>query len=399
MKTNTTELTGFASIVLIYAIDANPEGWVNEESLLDLASGGSSGKRKINDVLERLKDDGLIERRRVGGRGFYRRTDKGVTEARNIKDIVDVTNISSFANHDDGMSWKPEPGNPANFDELIGQKYAKNKILKNLRKAQKTGEMPIPMLLYGPSGSGKTLIAGLVSGHLQIPFISVSMADTTTNELLDAIELAEEGAVLFLDELQAAKRATKNALLVHLDPGRKRNFAVIAATTDPGDLALPLRRRFQMHIALEDYSLEEAELLVVQRAAGEGLLLEKSAALAIARSARSNPARITSLIAESEMLVDDGELLTHDAFLKHLDETGRDIRGVDESEIKMLVFLRDQCTRPAGMSKFVDVLGLDINFVREKLHFLREEHLVQNMGASGHSITRKGREYLESRHI
>ena len=133
MKTNTTELTGFASIVLIYAIDANPEGWVSEESLLDLASGGSSGKRMINDVLERLKDDGLIERRRVGGRGFYRRTDKGVTEARNIKDIVDVTNISSFANHDDGMSWKPEPGNPANFDELIGQKYAKNKILKNLR--------------------------------------------------------------------------------------------------------------------------------------------------------------------------------------------------------------------------------------------------------------------------
>jgi Holliday junction resolvasome RuvABC ATP-dependent DNA helicase subunit len=99
------------------------------------------------------------------------------------------------------------------------------------------------------------------------------------------------------------------------------------------------------------------------------------------------------------MLVDDGELLTHDAFLKHLDETGRDIRGVDESEIKMLVFLRDQCTRPAGMSKFVDVLGLDMTFVREKLHFLREEHLVQNMGASGHSITRKGREYLESRHI
>ena len=53
----------------------------------------------------------------------------------------------------------------------------------------------------------------------------------------------------------------------------------------------------------------------------------------------------------------------------------------------------------AGMSKFVDVLGLDMTFVREKLHFLREEHLVQNMGASGHSITRKGREYLESRHI
>ena len=124
MTTTATELTGFASIVLIYAVDSNAEGWVNEESLLDLASGGGAGKRMINDVLERLKDDGLIERRRVGGRGFYRRTEKGVFEARNIKDIVDVTNISSFATHDDGMSWKPEAGNPANFDELIGQKFA-----------------------------------------------------------------------------------------------------------------------------------------------------------------------------------------------------------------------------------------------------------------------------------
>jgi Holliday junction DNA helicase RuvB len=399
MTTTATELTGFASIALIYALDSNPEGWVNEESLLDLAIGGGSGKRMINEVLERLKDDGLLERRRVGGRGFYRRTERGLIEAHSIKDMVDLTNFSAFTTQDDGMCWKPEPGNPASFDQLIGQKFAKNKILKNLLKAQKTGEMPIPMLLYGPSGSGKTLIAGLVSGHLQIPFISVSMADTTANELLDAIELAEEGAVLFLDELQAAKRATKNALLVHLDPGRKRNFAVIAATTDPGDLALPLRRRFQMHIALEDYSLEEAEMLVIQRSQGEGLLLDKGAALAIARSARSNPARITALIAESQMLVDEGELLAQEAFLQHLEETGRDIRGVDDSEIKMLMFLRDQCTRPAGMSKFVDVLGLDINFVREKLHFLREEHLVQNMGASGHSITRKGREYLESRHL
>jgi hypothetical protein len=49
MTTTTTELTGFASIALIYALDSNPEGWVNEESLLDLAIGGGSGKRMINE--------------------------------------------------------------------------------------------------------------------------------------------------------------------------------------------------------------------------------------------------------------------------------------------------------------------------------------------------------------
>ena len=56
-----------------------------------------------------------------------------------------------------------------------------------------------------------------------------------------------------------------------------------------------------------------------------------------------------------------------------------------------------ESTGPAGMSKFVDVLGLDIGYVREKLHMLRREGLVKNMGRTGHIISKKGKEYLESR--
>ena len=72
---------------------------------------------------------------------------------------------------------------------------------------------------------------------------------------------------------------------------------------------------------------------------------------------------------------------------------------IDDIELEMLTFLRDESTGPAGMSKFVDVLGLDIGYVREKLHMLRREGLVKNMGRSGHTITRKGKDYLESRSL
>lgn len=389
--------SGFESIVLIYAIDSNPEGWINEDSLINLASGGSAAKRMINEVLDKLSDEVLVERRRVGGKGFFRRTDLGISTGRQLKSADDLSISGTFAVGEDGMTWKPERGNPKNFDELIGQSSAKNLILKNLKWSNRSGEMPMSMLLYGPSGSGKTLIAGLVSAYLGLPFISLSMADANSNELQTALELAEDGGVLFLDELQAAKKATKDSILVSLDPNKPKNFVAIAATTDPGDLSLPLRRRFPLEIPLVEYTVSEAEELVTQRAQGLDLRLEPGAAFMIARTARANPARITRLITEARMLVDDGEVLERKTFLGHLEDTGRDARGIDDTEIEMLTFLRDESTGPAGMSKFVDVLGLDMRYVREKLHMLRREGLVKNMGRTGHIISKKGKEYLETR--
>lgn len=391
--------TGLESLVLIYGIDSSPSGWINEDSLIHLATGGSSTKRVIDEVLSNLNYESLIERRKVGGKGFYRRTELGVSLGLTMKMDDDLLVTKTFVFGEDGMIWKPEVGNPKNFDELIGQSAAKNLILKNLKWSLRSGEMPMSMLLYGPSGSGKTLIAGLVSSYLGLPFISLSMADANPNELQVALELAEDGGVLFLDELQAAKKATKDSILVSLDPNKPKNFVAIAATTDPGDLNLPLRRRFPLEIPLVEYTVAESEELVNQRAEGLGLKLEPGAAFLIARTARANPARITRLINEARMLVEDNNLLERKDFLNHLEETGRDARGIDNIEIEMLTFLRDETTGPAGMSKFVDVLGLDMGYVREKLHMLRREGLVQNMGRTGHSITRKGREYLESRNV
>ena len=211
------------------------------------------------------------------------------------------------------------------------------------------------------------------------------------------MELAEDGGVLFLDDLLADKKATKDSILVSLDPNKPKNFFAVAATTDPGDLTVPLRRRFPLEIPLVEYTVAEAEELVTQRAQGLDLQLESGAAFIIARTARANPARITRLITEARMLVHDGEPLERMTFLNHLAETGRDARGIDDIEIEMLTFLRDESTGPAGMSKFVDVLGLDVGYVREKLHMLRREGLVKNMGRTGHIISKKGKEYLESR--
>jgi Holliday junction DNA helicase RuvB len=300
----------------------------------------------------------------------------------------------SIAVEETMVQWEPEPGAPAQLGDLIGQESAKYMIRKNLDWAARSGEFPAGMLIYGPSGIGKTMIAGIISLELAIPFIPLSMADTNYVELSDAVEMAQEGAVLFLDELQAAPKKLKDSLLVALDPSKSRDFVAIAATTDPGSLSLPLRRRFPIEIPLAEYNLDEAEALTRLRSEGMGLKLEAGASFAIARAARSNPAKIAKLLMETQMLGDGTTPIAASEFHSHLQLTGRDPRGIDTNEVEILVFLRDEAMGPAGMSKLSEALGLDTKFISEKLRNLRREGLVQNMGRSGHAITNLGRNYL-----
>lgn len=393
-KLNINTSRSFNPVALIFGVTANEFGWVSEESLLPLAGGGSAGRRCINDSLTSLEESGMIERKRLGGKGIYRRTQLGVIAAQELLLTDSLGFPKTIATEETMVQWQPEPGAPSKLEDLIGQDTAKYLIRKNLDWANRSGDFPAGMLIYGPSGIGKTMIAGIISLELGIPFIPLSMADTNYAELADAVEMAQEGAVLFLDELQAAPKKLKDSLLVAFDPSKSREFVAIAATTDPGALSLPLRRRFPLEIPLAEYNLDEAEALTRIRAEGMGLKLEPGASFAIARAARSNPAKIAKLLMETQMLGDGTNSIAATEFHSHLRMTGRDPRGIDTNDVEILVFLRDEAMGPAGINKLSEVLGLDNKFISEKLRNLRREGLVQNMGRSGHAITNQGRNYL-----
>jgi len=234
----------------VFGLSSNDQGWISEESLVPLAGGGPSARRCVNDSLSALENGGLIERRRLGGRGIYRRTELGSIAAHEVT-LMDRLRIpKSILEAETMVQWEPEPGAPRKLENLVGQETAKYLIGKNLAWSRSSGEVPASMLFYGPSGIGKTMIAGIISLELEMPFISLSMAEVSYPELIDAMELAQEGAVLFLDELQAASKRIKDALLVQLDPSSRGSFVAIGATTDPGALSQPLRRRFPLEIPL-----------------------------------------------------------------------------------------------------------------------------------------------------
>lgn len=389
----TTQGSNFRTVALIFGLISNENGWISEESLVPLAGGGPSGRRCVSDSLLVLEGGGLIERRRLGGKGIYRRTEIGSIAAHEVMLMDDLGFPKTIVNAETMVQWEPEPGAPRSISNIIGQEPAKYLIGKNLDWAKQSGEVPASMLIYGPSGIGKTMIAGIISLEMELPFISLSMAEVSYPELIDAIELAQEGAVLFLDELQSANKRVKDVLLVQLDPSSRGNFVAIGATTDPGALSQPLRRRFPLEIPLSEYSLSEAEQLTRLRAKAANISLDDSAVYAIARAARSNPSKIARLLLEAQMIAGSTPLGAG-TFHSHLKMTGRDPRGIDINEIEILVFLRDEAMGPAGINKMTEVLGLDRRFVGEKLRNLRREGLIQNMGRSGHAITSSGRSYL-----
>jgi cell division protease FtsH len=167
--------------------------------------------------------------------------------------------------------------------------------------------LPSGIILHGDPGTGKTLLAKALAGEAGIPFFATSGSDfvekfvgvgaSRVRELFAKARAHPEGAVVFIDEIDAVGRArsasdangereqTLNQILVELD-GFSTNDRVIciAATNrlDVLDPALLRPGRFGRHIAVPLPSAEGRSAILRLHSAGKPLAddvdLEKLAA-------------------------------------------------------------------------------------------------------------------------
>jgi Holliday junction resolvasome RuvABC ATP-dependent DNA helicase subunit len=386
---------------LVLAVESEPAGWVDVDRLSRrVLGGGPGGYRGARQILDRLELEGLVQRRTIGGRRFYRRTSAGVDAARDLLHN-DEGELLRGAADDSGIGvWTPGPGDPTRLEDLVGQDAVKHQLTENIKFAARTGKPLKGMLLIGPSGCGKTLAASLTSAEANMRFLHISMAETDPGDLEEILDVACEGALVLFDELQAARPRVRDALLVVLDPSRELPFTPFAATTDPGQVPERVRRRFTIRATFEAYTLGEATRLAAQRAERIGVTLAPNVPEMIARAARCSAAAVTRFVAEAEMLTDGtGDKLTVEAFSYYLMQTSRDERGIDTVEREILVFARDEAGgKGVGVHRLADALGLDAGYVRERVAALARERLLRSGGTAGHTITREGQEYLRNQY-
>ncbi|MBO5908252.1 MAG: replication-associated recombination protein A, partial [Clostridia bacterium] len=121
---------------------------------------------------------------------------------------------------------------PQTLDDVVGQRHLLSKG-KPLRRIIESGTVP-NMIFYGPSGIGKTTVASIIAKGCNKRLYKLNATTASTadiRELLSSAEMlgAENGILLYLDEIQYFNKKQQQTLLESIENG---DITLIASTTE-----------------------------------------------------------------------------------------------------------------------------------------------------------------------
>jgi Holliday junction DNA helicase RuvB len=284
--------------------------------------------------------------------------------------------------------------------EVIGQKKVVQRLGIVLKSCKKKKEPLAHILFDGPPGLGKTTFATVLPNELGTTIQMTSgPALSKPADLLPFLTNAEEGSILFIDEIHRMPRVVEEFIYpamedfridIVLGEGinartismRLKRFTLIGATTRSGMLSGPMRDRFKMHEHLEFYSVEELAEIVRINARKLQVEIKDDAAHELARRSRGTPRIANSRLwwtrhyAASEA---DGHI-TLDVAKAALAMSEVDGEGLDKQDrryLETLVGIFDG--GPTGVEALAATLNLPTDTLSDEVepYLLREQFIVR----------------------
>jgi Holliday junction DNA helicase RuvB len=245
---------------------------------------------------------------------------------------------------------------PQRMEDMVGQREVYERLKIAVDAALIRNEPLGHVLLDGPPGLGKTTFAMCIPKALNVPLqIASGAALAAPKDLLPYLSNAEEGSILFIDEIHRLPKAVEEFMYPAMEDFRVditlgegvsartvnmslRPFTLIGATTRSGLLSAPLRDRFQVREHLEFYSHEELTEIVRRNAAKLRIPIADIAATLIASCSRGTPRVANNRLrwVRDYATSRAGGEITLDVAQTALNMLGVDILGLDPQDRKYL---------------------------------------------------------------
>jgi Holliday junction DNA helicase RuvB len=304
---------------------------------------------------------------------------------------------------------------PRWLSEVVGQQKVVRRLSIVLNSCKKNREPLSHILFDGPPGLGKTTFATVLPNELGTSIQMTSgPALSKPMDLMPFLTNAEEGSILFIDEIHRMPRVVEEFIYPAMEDFRAdivlgeginartismrlKRFTLIGATTRSGLLSSPMRDRFKMHEHLEFYSVDELAQIIRINARKLEAELAEDAALELARRSRGTPrianARLwwTRHFAHSEA---DGRI-TLDVAKAALAMQEVDGQGLDRQDARYLETLVGVFAGgPTGVEALAATMNLPADTLSDEIepYLLREQFIVRS--PRGRVATPKTYEHL-----
>jgi Holliday junction DNA helicase RuvB len=290
---------------------------------------------------------------------------------------------------------------PRWLTEVIGQKAVVQRLGIVLRACKKLKEPLSHILFDGPPGLGKTTFATVLPNELGTNIQMTSgPALTNPRDMLPFLTNAEEGSILFIDEIHRMPRVVEEFIYPAMEDFRVdivlgeginartismklKRFTLIGATTRSGMLSGPMRDRFKMHEHLEFYTVEELAQIVTINSRKLVTEITEDAAFELARRSRGTPRIANSRLWWTRNFTTseaDGRI-TLDIAKEALEMAEVDIEGLDKQDRRYLeVLVNVFCGGPTGVEALAATMNLPADTLSDEIepYLLREQFIIRS---------------------